>query len=426
MPAPDSIRFLIVLIPMALIVIGMWKPLYAVIGYMFLVYCWASYHYPILSQFKVEIILPLIIFARIMLEPNSIMKLLLRYNRVNRYFVLLVLSIGVSFIFAWDYTLSWKNAVHDFIQTIIIYFMVVSIIHNKKDLQTFAWSFVLMFVYLSYEPLYGYITKTGGVVEMYGVNYIADVGLLSGHVALANNMNQMIPIAFFLMLGFREKYKKALAAIPLIIFMTALIGSGSRGGVAGFLFFGLTLVFFSEKRFKTAMIVSALIVMMFFTSGVFTSTAARIDTEQTWGRFTGLTHGINMVRFGNILGVGPGCYAIARGYYHHFAMESHNLYGQLIGELGIPGTIVWFLLIRETFLNLIRSKKMLKAMAMEKSYYYYLALGIQASLIVRLFVSMASHGLYYFYWYILAAMSVAVFVEVKKMADDSIPEIAAR
>jgi O-antigen ligase len=103
-------------------------------------------------------------------------------------------------------------------------------------------------------------------------------------------------------------------------------------------------------------------------------------------------------------------------------MESHNIYGQLIGELGIPGTIVWFLLIRQIFINLIESKRKLKSLAMEKDFLYTLSLGIQISLIVRLFISMASHGLYYFYWYVMAALSIAILKSVEDISKNKLEE----
>jgi O-antigen ligase len=124
-------------------------------------------------------------------------------------------------------------------------------------------------------------------------------------------------------------------------------------------------------------------------------------------RLTGLIHGIEMVRIkGHVLGVGPGCYSFARKAYFDYRLESHNIYGELIGELGIPGTIAWVFLIRQILMNLITSKKKLKQISMENHFLYRLATGLQVSLLVRLFISLASHGLYYFYWYVIAALSI--------------------
>ena len=51
----------------------------------------------------------------------------------------------------------------------------------------------------------------------------------------------------------------------------------------------------------------------------------------------------------------------------------------------------------------------------QQEFFYYLMLGVQVSLITRLVVSMASHGLYYFYWYVMAAIVVVSqrFIEME-------------
>lgn len=422
MPSPDDIRFLVVVIPIALMVIGLWNPLYAAIGYMVFVYGNATHYYPFFMSFKAELAFALIILVRIMLDYRNLKRLSYRENPVNKYMYLFIAGVFLSFLYAWDYKVSWSYGVYHFLKTVVLYLMVVMTLGSRKDIKIFAWSFVLMFAYLSYEPAYGFLTGTGGDVQMYGTIYVSSVGPLSGHVALANQMNQMIPLAFFLTLGYRNAYKRALTAIPLIIFMIALIGSGSRAGVMGFAFFGLVLVFFSKRRAFTAMVVGVCIIILFLFSINISSTASRIEKDQVWGRFTGLTHGIEMVKRGSIFGVGPGCFAIARGKHFGHPMDAHNLFGQVIGELGIPGTIAWFFLLQVTFLNLMKSKRMLRSLSMERSFFYFLASGMQASLIVRLFVSIGSHGLYYFYWYIMPAMSVAIFLAVKKMADDASAE----
>jgi O-antigen ligase len=88
-------------------------------------------------------------------------------------------------------------------------------------------------------------------------------------------------------------------------------------------------------------------------------------------------------------------------------MESHNIYGQIIGDLGLPGMVVTFLRIREIFNCINRIKQRAKQLGEQQQFFYYLIIGIQVSLITRLVLSMASHGLYYFYWYVMAALIVA-------------------
>ena len=89
-------------------------------------------------------------------------------------------------------------------------------------------------------------------------------------------------------------------------------------------------------------------------------------------------------------------------------MESHNIYGQVMGDLGIPGSIAAFFFVRQIFIYLRQSRKQLEKRGKENTALYFFSTAIIISLSVRLFVSMGSHGLYFFYFYVVAALSVAI------------------
>jgi O-antigen ligase len=284
--------------------------------------------------------------------------------------------------------------------------MVISTIDNKKDLNIFIFSIILMYAYLAYEPMYGFITGTGGEVYGYGTNYVADIGILDGHVALANNMNQMIPLTFFMAISQKKKYKKVFFLLIGAMFVLCLIGSNSRGGFIGFVFFCGLVVYFLKAEKKLLSLAVPAIALVFILSASFLFTASRIHSGAVKGRLEGLAHGIEIVRvYGHVLGVGPGCFAVARGRYFGMTMDSHNLYGQVIGELGIPGSIAWVFLIWQTLKNFQAVRKMQNENRRADKHLYFLATGLLCSMLVRLFVGLGSHGLYFFYWYIIIGIS---------------------
>ena len=375
---------------------------------MVMVYCKVSEYYPFFAAMKGELVFGFGILARVLLSKRVGVMLSMSYNPVNKYLFWFALSIIISFVFAIDHEFSWENGVYHYIKVLFLYLMILGSVENERDLRLFIWSFVGMYVYLTYEPVYGLIYRTGGSEHMYGTNYIADKGILSGHVALANNMNQMIPIAFFLFLSAGKKWK-LLALVPLVIFVLGLISSGSRGGVVGFIAFSATLVFFSKNRVKTAMIVGTIVLLLVVSSDRLSSTYGRITSSSAEGRMMGLIHGIEMIRVKlRFVGVGPGCFQLARGRYFGYTMAAHNLYGELLGDLGIPGTIAWVLFIVQVFKNLQHGRSRLAGYIGEKKITYQIATGLQASLLVRLFVSLGSHGLEFFYWYVVGALSIVV------------------
>lgn len=410
MPDPNTIRIISVLAFVVLFLAGLKRPVYAVGAYMILVYCKLSNYYAIFAAMRGELVFGLIILIRLAVTPNFVKNLSFKHNPINKYLIYFIFCVCISFVMAWDHQYSWDNAIYHFIKVLLLYFMIISAVESVKDLKVFTFIFMCMIAYLAYEPFYYFVSGTGGSEHLYGTNYIAQVGILSGHVALANNMNQMIPIAFFLIYSTTNKILKCTYAGFLSVFVAALIGSGSRGGVVGFLFFIFVLIVISRNDNKK-MIYFALSVSVIFviSSSAFLHTISRVSSDSAEGRFIGLTHGVGMLTNGNLLGVGPGCYLIARRNYFGYYMESHNIYGQLIGDLGIPGSIAWVFFIRQIFYNLMPALKKKKGKGeIVNCYAKYLCMGLIASIIVRLFISLGSHGLYYFYWYVVAALSTKI------------------
>jgi O-antigen ligase len=409
MPAPDTIRLLTIIGFIAFFLVGLKRPVFLVGAYMILVYCKLSSYYPVFGAIKSEMVFAIVIILRLAITPNFFSHLSLSYNRTNKMLFYFVCCVILSFVIAIDHQYSWDIKVYHFIKVLILFIMIITAVDSVDDLKIFTIIFLSMMAYLAYEPFYYFVSGIGGTTHHYGTNYIAQIGILSGHVALANNMNQMIPIAFFLFFSSKSKNQKIIYAAFTTIFIAAMIGSGSRGGVIGFLFFLLTVfIYFHKKNKKLAYAIIVISAVFVVSSAAFVKTISRVDTDSAQGRFIGLTHGIGMLIKGNILGVGPGCYIIARSRYFSYYMESHNLYGQALGDLGIPGTIVWLLFVRTIFLNLIPSLKRDNHDDSKSNFIKYLSLGLVASLAVRLFISMASHGLYFFYWYVVAALSIKI------------------
>ncbi|MEW8506766.1 MAG: O-antigen ligase family protein [Candidatus Thiodiazotropha sp.] len=404
MPSPDQLRILILVVPIILFLIGIGRPVYAVIGYMVLVYCKVGFYYPITADIRAELVFGMIVLAMVLATGNLKKYFSNDESSIGKLILFLTLSIALSFMIAWEHQYSWDNAVYHYIKTMLLFVMIVGAIGNEKDLKVFVFGYLAMYLYLAYEPMYGFVQGIGGSVHTYGTNYIAESGILAGHVALANNMNQMLPLAWYIFWGSDNKYLKFIAGFAFTVFMLALVGSGSRGGVVGMAVWGLLVVWFSKQRLKAFLAMSVVAVVLVMTqSSSIVSTASRIDSSSAHGRLTGLTHGIGMIQRGNLLGVGPGCYLFARREYFSYTMESHNIYGQIMGDLGIPGVIVTFLLMRRIFQAINKTKNKLINDTKHK-FIYYLMLGIMVSLITRLVISMASHGLYFFYWYVMAAL----------------------
>ena len=417
MPSPDSLRIIALIAFPLFFILGIFKPLYMPLSFLTLFLSKLNHYYPLLYDIRAETIVGIFGLIRVMAIKGFFDKVSFKYDSISKYFMLFLACIVISFIFAIDREYSWDFFLFDFIKVIIIYCLILGAINDSAELKIFFWVFVFLFVYLAYEPFYNFITGTGAIKEAYGEVYISDVGIISGHVAAANNMNQMIPIALFLFLSIEQKSMKIFGLIPFIVFISVLVATGSRGGFIGFLFFCVITFLLSDKKINSGIIIGVTAIIVLFFTTTFLYTGSRISSDSIMGRLNGLFHGVEMVLKGNPFGVGPGCYMIARRQYFGYTMMSHNLYGELIGDLGILGTIAWALLIRQVLVNLISAKRKLESLSLQKDFLYYITLGMLISLIVRLVIGMGSHGLYYFYWYLMAAFSIIVVKNVDKQEE---------
>jgi len=402
----DIIRLFALVLSISLFVFGIYKPFLMPLSYITCFFFKLPHYYPFLTEYRYEFIIIVAGTIRTLVGKNVISRLKMRSNK---YLFIFLFTVFISYIFAWDKAYSWENTLYDFGGNILLYFMILCSINSEKELKLFIWLFMIIYTFMSWEPVYYFLTGREWVEE-YGVLVRAEVGLLEGHRGLANTMNQIIPISFFLIFTVKNKMKKIMAGIPLFIFITALILGKARIGVVGFILFIMLLIYYSEKRSKYMIIGGSVIICLLLFSAGFSSTFSRIDMSNLKESPTaGLFHGIEMVLKGNIFGVGPGCYPLARKYYFTYSLHAHSLYGELIGDLGIPGTMAFILFIGNIFYNIKYSIINLKTEIANNSFMLKLLLGLQISLIVRLFIGLASHSLYIFYWYFVAALSIVVY-----------------
>ena len=415
----DTVHKVALGLSIALFIFGFIKPVLMPLSYLTCFFFKLPYYYPVLVDYRYELIIVVVGTLRTIVGKGVFQRLKMKYNK---YFLVFLCTILISFLVAWDKKYSWDYTLYAFMGNILLYIMIICSIKNIQDLKLFIWLFLILYTFMAYEPVYYYITGREWV-EYFGSRVKAEVGLLEGHRALANNMNQVIPIAFFLIFTVNNKVIKTLSGIPLFIFISTLILGKARIGVVGFIFFILLLIYYSEQRMKYSIYGGLVIISLLLFSVGFSSTVSRIGmADARDSPIIGLVHGIEMVRFGNILGVGPGCYQLARGFYFNYTWPAHSLYGELIGDLGILGTVAWFLFIKNIFYNLNNPVKILRQEIESDNFILKLSLGLQISMMVRLFIGLASHCMYIFYWYLVAALSIVIF-DLMEKRNNNINEI---
>jgi len=408
MPSPETIHLIALLGTFALLIGTLKYKACLPSAYLAIMMTRPGLHYSILRQVRFELIIAIMALVLIMISTQKNELLSLKRSRILRYMFLFLLVIVASMIQAFDIARSWDRIYIEILPNLVLILLLLVFCREKKDIRFFLWTFGIVTAWLGYEPIYRY--WHGDLVETFGgFDYaVAEAGLVAGHTSLAHYLLQGMPILWYLSVTSEKTWQK-LAGFGLFAFcFWGVVISGSRGGFVGLVVLGILISLFSKR--PILMMASGFMVLVAILSIMGGEYLTRMATVLELGgsdssahsRIQGLINGIEMLIKRPILGVGPGCYPVARKAWFGWSLWSHNHYGQLAGELGILGIITWGLFARQY----IKSSWMMRKSSTIDPWIKTIATAILVTSGLRLALGMFDHSVYKFIWYLLAAIVV--------------------
>jgi O-antigen ligase len=408
MPHPETIRLLLV-IAAFVVLVGMFRrPFYGVISYLIIMITRPGLYYPLLGRLRVELLIGILIIIVMSFSPHRLKRIQVTTDPICKWMFILFGVMTISMIQAFDFKTSWDR-MYEFSRVFLFFLMIVALIDTKRDVELFFWVFGALTCLLAYEATYNYAhgivgTSTGGFVE-YG---IASKGMAAGHVALANLTLQGMPVLWYMGLSNKAKSLKMIGGFLFLICLYGVVISGSRGGFVGLIALGICLTAFSNHRLLMILggILFFVCLPLFSQKGYMDHMGSIIGLSDVSAssRIIGLRHGLEMLIREPLLGVGPGCYPVARKAWFHWGLWSHNHFGQLIGELGLLGTFVWFVFLKNYLWKAWHYIRLPGIDVDTKNIFYAIVVGT----LVRLVLGMGSHSLYVFFWYMLAGIVIVL------------------
>ena len=371
--------------------------------------------YPQLGQIRFELMVGIAGIIFILISRKGLKALSPNENAINKYlfFFIIVALLSVPFSVAPVESKYWVE--YYFKRCWILFFLCVVLMDNEKELKYFIYIYIVSCLWLASGSLINYFSGAN-VIEVNGVLRVRGAtGILANPNGLANTIVQSIPFVYYLYLYFQKK------SIKLLIFATGIVSiigvflSGSRGGFYGLIFCTFCIAFFSKQRKRAFVFAGLLLAVSLVFAGP--SLVGRYKTilnpthmgKSGDARIWGLRHGVSMMIKRPVLGVGLGCYHIARQKWFGWRLWAHNHYGQLMGELGLLGIISWSLLIYYTIKGArrIRSEITANDLFKQYSFIYYLCMAIEIGTYTRLVLGMTTHSLHIFFWYLNAGLIVS-------------------
>lgn len=305
-------------------------------------------------------------------------------------------------------------------KNVVVYALIVGMVRSEKRLKILIWALLIMSGILAFDTFQKFQTVNTGHLDVGRLG-----GFASSYFGDANDfgvmMNIVIPFAFLFGVFGRSIKLRLFSLLLMALFVSAIVAARTRGGLLTFAVIILGLGYFGLKASKgwqrfisITLVVATIAAMAIFSPKVFkerSGTILNYKNQYTANeRIENWKLGIKMFLSNPLIGVGAGNYLIR---YQDFGgsnaiwMVSHNMYIDVLSELGILGFSFFFFLLYYTFKGGRDTLKMLAAKKEKDSFIYVANQGTILSLIGYCVGGMFLSILTYPMLYIIIALNVA-------------------
>jgi O-antigen ligase len=285
-------------------------------------------------------------------------------NRTTRYVLGLAAVMALSIPGALWPGGAFMELTDEFGKMAAMYVLLVAAIRGFRDVERIA------FIYLMAVGIYAAVVLSRfgvggsqwrlGMLEYYDANDFATLAVIA------------VPLGVYFMVRPRPTWRRLVSAAAVVCLVVAFVWAGSRGGLLALLAMGgFLLLRYGAIHVRWRILAAALIAL------VFTATASdaywekmrtilqpkddyNITTQE--GRVQVWKRGLGYMQQHPLLGVGAGNFSTAEGTISPVARASvmrgvkwsvaHNSYVQVAAELGVPGLILFLLMLSSTFRTL--------------------------------------------------------------------------
>ncbi|WP_250658244.1 O-antigen ligase family protein [Alkalimarinus coralli] len=312
---------------------------------------------------------------------------------------------------------------------------IATFIRSPSALKLFITAFLFACLRLGYEGFLGWYT--GGLVwQNQGIMRLHGSVPMLGHPNSFSGFGVgLLPFIYYLFPQVNKPYKLLLGLL-LIFSIVIIVFTGSRTGYVASVGFVAYAVYTSKYRTKAAVSFTLLLIISIpfipeqylerFES-IYAGKEHEGNSKKT--RMTILEDALE-ISLRHPFGVGVGAFPIVREQYFDRKQDTHNLYFEILTNLGVQGLVVFIVLIIQMFktikrnqLSLQKNYAVLSRIPPDKIVFetttvdklinhieFSVALGkaVSAFIIVRLFLGIFGMDLYEIYWWLAIGLILAI------------------
>lgn len=414
---------MIIIFGIILLLVSLVNPFFGLINYMTILYLRPMEVYPQLAPYHIARVFAIAVIISFLIQKIGAKKWFFN-NKQDVLFLGLLLAIGLSFFAGWipQCLLTFEQMV----KNVIVYILIIGLIASEKRLKILLWSLLIMSGVIGYNTFQEYMSLNVLAQRYFRIGGFSG-GYFGGAGDLAAMLNTVIPFGFFLGISSRPIVLRPIALFLTLACIAGMISTLSRGaGVITFgaiilavSFFGLQRKGILKKIINISLVVACLIGVLVLAPSAVKDRAVTIADYQSQATATSRIEfwklGIKMFFHSPLIGIGAGNYPLQYknfGGWENQWRVSHNMYIEVLSELGAIGFFFFFLLIFTTFKDGFHINKILKQRGKANSFIYAVNQGSIVSLlaycVAGLFQSIFTYPILY--------MIIGVNVAIKNMA----------
>ena len=350
-----------------------------------------------IAGFTLLVFLP----AQLALEGN----LTSRPREVN-LLLILALAALLSLITAISPGEAWDNLV-EFLKVVAMFIVMVNVVRTDNRLRWMLWIVLAVSVTTSISAIGDYQAGrllTGGERIKGSIG-----GLFENPNDLALHLATIVPLSITLFLARRGPIKLLYAACSVLM-VAAIICTFSRAGFLGLIAVALVLAWKFGRKNRTLVIVVSFVTIL---------TVVALAPAQYGGRLTSIWGGditgsssARQELFWRSLLVAARypIFGVGIGNFHFRSIHeqvSHNAFTQVAAELGFAA-LIFYVLFMITSIKRLRRIEHETLGVKEHAKFYYLSVGLQASLIGYMVASFFASVAFLWYVYYLVGYAVCL------------------
>lgn len=304
--------------------------------------------------------------------------------------------------------LAWETFNDNFIKAVLMFIVMVNVLRTRKRLLALIWLSISIGLYLSFVAWSMYLR---GEFTVEGTRVGLEFGGMFGNPNdMALHLVIVTPIVIVLGIASKSYMMRAVYFITAWFLVLGNMVTFSRGGFLGLLTVSAVLAWKLGRKYRlNTMIATVIIGFLFivFAPGeygqrILSIFDSSLDAVGSSNQRTALLKRSILVSIRNPWGIGIGNFPIV-GFRH---LGTHNAYTQVSSEIGFLGFVAYLIFLVSPLRKLGAIERMVLANN-KTGWFYYLSIGLQASLAGFMVSSFFAAVAYNWFIYYLIAYAVA-------------------